>query len=287
MASDGIVKVWYRHSSIRWLLPLMAVSIIVAHWQFTDVQSGLLLFEVDRLAQVSFFESRNLYLYAHLFALIPVLALSFDRKVAYYREWKYLLPALFLVAIPYWIWDIAKTAAGVWGFNPRYYSFLLLNLPIEEWLFFITFPFASVFIYCCLNAWFPNTALIRWIEKREKLITALLIAVFLGVGLFNLGKAYTATSSWIAGFLLLWQMIYGSAKIRVLFYRLLPLATFAFVLVNSVFTGSFTEKPIVVYNPQEYLGIRFLSIPLDDFSYNFGLQMGVICLYEWFKNRRF
>lgn len=287
MAADGIVNVWYRQSSIRWLLPLLALSIIVVHWQFTDVQSGQLLFEVHRLGQVSFFESRYLYFYAHLFALIPVLALSFDRKVAYFREWKYLLPALLLVAIPYWIWDIAKTAAGVWGFNPRYYSFLLLNLPIEEWLFFLTFPFASVFIYCCLNAWLPDTAMLRWLQRREKFITALLIAVFFGIGMVNWGKAYTVTSFWIAGFLLLWQSLYGSATIRVLFYRLMPIATFAFIVVNSVFTGSFTEQPIVVYNPEEYLGIRFLSIPLDDFSYNFGLQMGVICLYEWFKNSRF
>jgi lycopene cyclase domain-containing protein len=287
MGTEDMSKYWYRSSSTRWLFPVLALFIVVLHWRFTDVHAGQLLFEVERLGSVAFFESRYLYAFAHLFALIPVLALSFDRKVAYYREWKYLLPALFMVAIPYWIWDVAKTEAGVWGFNPKYYSFLILNLPVEEWLFFISFPFASVFIYCCLNAWLPETAFLNWLQRTEKYITTALILLFLGVGLLHWGKAYTVTSFWIAGFLLLWQRLYGTKNLRVLFYRLLPLATFAFVVVNSVFTGSFTAQPIVVYNPEEYLGIRFLTIPLDDFSYNFGLQLAVICLYEWFKNRRF
>ncbi len=278
---------WYRQGGFRRLFPLVALCIIIVHWFCTDVHGGQLLFEVDRIGNVAFFESRYLYIYAHLFALIPVLALSFDRKVAFYREWKYLIPALLLVAIPYWIWDIAKTAAGAWGFNPKYYTFLLLNLPIEEWFFFLTFPFASVFIYLCLNAWLPDTAFLRALNRAEKGITTSLIVAFLLIGLVNWGKAYTVTSFWIAAFLLLWQNLYGSKTVRLLFYRMLPIATFAFIVVNSVFTGSFTAQPIVVYNPEEYLGIRFLTIPLDDFSYNFGLELAVICLFEWFKNRRF
>lgn len=269
------------------MLPLAAVLLIVIHWSYTDIHTGQLLFQVNKITELDFFETRYLYSYAHLFALIPVLALSFDKKVAFYKEWKYLLPALFIVAIPYWIWDIAKTAAEVWGFNPHYYTFLLVNLPIEEWLFFISFPFASVFIYCCLNAWLPETVFLKWLDKTEKTITIIFILVFFVVGLFNWGKAYTLTTFWIAAFLLLWQTMYGTKTVRVQFYRLLPIATFAFIVVNSVFTGAFTDQPIVVYNRDEYLGLRFITIPLDDFSYNFGLELAVICLFEWFKNKRY
>ncbi len=276
-----------RSTALKWLLPIMSVFVLCIHWFNTDLKYNNLLFEVNTITTVSFFETHFLYTYAHLFALIPILCLSFDKKVAFYKEWKYLIPALFIVAIPYWIWDVAKTAEDVWGFNIRYYTVKIVNLPIEEWLFFITFPFASVFIYLCLNAWFPKTKFLDMLRKIDTPLSIFLISVFFFVGLWHWGKAYTTTTFWIASFILLWQFLYGSKEVRVLFYRMFPLATVPFILVNGVFTGGFTEQPIVVYNPEEYLGIRFFTIPLDDFSYNFGLELAVISLYEWFKNRRF
>jgi lycopene cyclase domain-containing protein len=276
-----------RSTALKWLLPLVGLVLLIIHWFNTELKYNNLLFEVNNLTIVPFFETHYLYLYAHLFALIPILCLSFDKKVAFYKEWQYLIPALFIVAVPYWIWDIAKTAEGVWGFNPRYYTFKIVNLPLEEWFFFITFPFASVFIYLCLNGWFPKTKFLDMLRKIDTPLSILLISAFFGIGLWHWGKAYTTTSFWIAGLLLLWQYIYGSQDVRILLYRMFPLATVPFILVNGVFTGGFTEQPIVVYNPEEYLGIRFFTIPVDDFSYNFGLELAVISLYEWFKNKRF
>jgi lycopene cyclase domain-containing protein len=271
----------------RWLLPILGLVLLCVHWFCTDLHAGQLLYKVQNVASVPFFETRYLYLYAHLFALVPILFLSFDRKVAFHKEWRYLLPALFLVAIPYWIWDIAKTSEQVWGFNPKYYTFSFLHLPIEEWFFFITFPWASVFIYLCLNAYFPENKQLAFLRKIDTPWTIFLITLCLGVAFWNWGKAYTTTSFMLAGLILLWQFLYGTQQVRTQFFRMFPVGSIAFILVNSVFTGAFTEQPIVVYNPEEYLGLRFITIPLDDFSYNLGLEFSVICLYEWFKNRRF
>jgi len=61
-----------------------------------------------------------LYLGLNLFTLLGPLALSFDRKVAYWRTWKALFPAIAITGALFLGWDVWFTDAGVWGFNPEY-----------------------------------------------------------------------------------------------------------------------------------------------------------------------
>jgi lycopene cyclase domain-containing protein len=53
--------------------------------------------------------------------MLGPLALSFDKKVAFYKSWKFLFPAVILPALFYIVWDMYFTANGVWQFNPRVY----------------------------------------------------------------------------------------------------------------------------------------------------------------------
>lgn len=269
----------FGFKSLLLLLPLVVVGF---QWATDAVQPNNLTFEVYKIYQVPFFETPYLYLYLHLFALLPVLSLSFDRRVHFYTYWKFLFPALLIVAVFFWIWDIFKTAVGVWGFNPNYYTGLLLNLPIEEWLFFFTFPFASTFIYECLNAYFPKDRL----TFVEPYLTPFLIGMFFLVGIIYWTHAYTATTFLLCGGFWLFHYWFAPAKYRNRFYISLLIGYIPFVLVNSVLTGAFTDQPVVLYNQEEYLGLRFFSIPLDDFAYNFLLQAMVITFYEFFKEKK-
>jgi lycopene cyclase domain-containing protein len=271
------------HPYFKILIPILGLSLILYHWFSDTVKPDNLMYDVNEITHIPFFETPYIYMYAHLFALIPVLSLSFDKKVAYYKKWKFLFPALIIAAIPYWIWDIGKTAREVWGFNPVYFTFKIINLPIEEWLFFITFPFATVFIYECLNAYFPRGRFLSFLNKIDTPLSYGLIFCFFSVGIFNWSRLYTVTTFWIAAYLLLWQYLFDIKTIRLQFYRTFPVATIPFILVNGVFTGAFTAQPIVIYNPDEYIGGRFFTIPYDDFIYNFGLQLAVIMLYNFFK----
>jgi lycopene cyclase domain-containing protein len=90
-------------------------------------------------------------------SLAGPLALSFDKKVAFFKNWKYLFPAMVIPALLYIIWDIYFTDKGVWSFNPEFITGIkLYNLPLEEVLFFFIVPYCCVFIYACIRAYFPN-----------------------------------------------------------------------------------------------------------------------------------
>ena len=46
------------------------------------------------------------------------------------------------------------------------------------------------------------------------------------------------------------------------------IALIPFIIVNGILTGGITPEPIVWYNNEENFGIRFLTIPIEDFIYN-------------------
>ncbi|WP_135540418.1 lycopene cyclase domain-containing protein [Brevibacterium sp. S111] len=47
------------------------------------------------------------------------------------------------------------------------------------------------------------------------------------------------------------------------------------------------SDPIVVYNPDMFLGIRFpFDIPIEDFGFGFAMITAVLMLWQWNLNRR-
>jgi lycopene cyclase domain-containing protein len=76
------------------------------------------------------------------------LVMSFSRDLTFYRSAKRLILSILLPFILFVIWDMAATARGHWSFNPEYVvGITLVNLPLEEVLFFVVIPFASIFTW--------------------------------------------------------------------------------------------------------------------------------------------
>lgn len=194
--------------------------------------------------------------------------LSFDKKLQFRRQWKYLFPAIFVVAAVFIFFDVLLTNAGVWGFNPRYHSnILLFNLPIEEWLFFIVIPYASIFLHDAFVLYFPQ---IKIKNLACKIITVALLIILVLLVLFNLDKIYTV---YIYSTLIVTLVIYLFSKSNIInqFYITFLLILIPFLIVNGVLTGSFIESEVVWYNNEENLGIRFFTIPVEDFAYGFSM----------------
>ena len=65
------------------------------------------------------------------------------------------------------------------------------------------------------------------------------------------------------------------------FYLFLAVILVFKLLVNGYLTGTST----VIYNPKYFLGVRILSIPLEDFLFGFAMvSLGVI-FWEFFKHK--
>ena len=273
-------KAVFTRSRLKWILFLWPFLVTGILWLSDSVFAPNLDYSVDRIGSLPILETKWAYSSIHLFAFIPVFLLSFDTRVRYYSYWRNLFPAIGIMAVLFIIWDAYFGLLGVWGFNDVYITGRRwLGLPWEEWMFFVTVPFASFFIYACLNVYFPIDPL----KAHDKWISLGLVAVLLLAALWNLDRLYTASTFILTGGFLLYHYIYIPNTYRTLFFRAYIVILIPFLLCNGVLTGMVTQSPIVVYNPQEFMGLRITTIPLEDSAYGFLLLLGVVSFYEFFK----
>ena len=207
--------------------------------------------------------------------------LSFDKKLQFYKQWRYLLPSIVIIALFYIVGDIYFTKIGVWGFNRDYLSSIFLfKLPIEEWLFFIIIPYASIFLHDVLHVYFPSFKLPSSIARR---LSIFFFVIALIVLLLNLGKAYTVYIM-IVFMIVLAISYFDKSDTISRFYSTFLVILIPFVLVNGALTGAFTVDPVVWYDHSENLNIRFITIPIEDFVYGFTMLLAAIMLRNRFKN---
>jgi lycopene cyclase domain-containing protein len=218
------------------------------------------------------------YLLINLFTILFPLALSFDKKVQFYKKWKFIWPGLLITGLVFLFWDVLFTVDGIWSFNPKYITGItILRLPIEEIFFFLTVPFACIFIYACLNYY------IKWeMDMRlTRIISNVIIIFSILILIFYHHRLYTRVTFTLLAFLvILFQFIY---KVRWLnrFYISYLVVLIPFYIINGILTA----WPVVMYNNAQNLGLRLGTIPVEDHFYCMALLLMNIGFFEYFRSR--
>lgn len=223
-----------------------------------------------------------LYLLLNAGSLSIPLLYSFHKKMRFIKHWKAVLLSLLIVATVFLAWDAVFTKNGVWGFNPDYHlNILILGMPLEEWLFFFCIPYASVFIHFSLEYFMPDVLLSQRLAKgiTTALILGLVIVIY-----FNTEKAYTFVNYSLLVFVLAIGLRYGIQCLR-RFYIAFLIILIPFFIVNGILTGTGIEAPVVWYNDEENLGIRLLTIPIEDIGYAFTMIFANVFLIEKFRRK--
>ena len=178
--------------------------------------------------------------------------------------------------IPYIIWDIYFTQQGFWGFNETYLlGVFILDLPIEEWLFFICIPYACIFTHKSVLTINPKLSVS---PKSTKVISAIIATVLISTVALNTGKAYTAISGLFA-LVALALAFKTDKKLLGQYYCTFLFMLIPFFIVNGILTGSFIADEVVWYNDVANLGIRLFTIPIEDVGYAFSLLLLNLLLY--------
>lgn len=88
------------------------------------------------------------YMLALILSISAPFVLSFYPPLKFWRNFKALIYALGAIVIVFGGWDVLATWRGHWHFDPQgIIGIKIINLPLEEWLFFIVIPF------CCIFTW--------------------------------------------------------------------------------------------------------------------------------------
>jgi lycopene cyclase domain-containing protein len=276
---DPIVRSWPQVSQDKLKVVLIFASLFLVGgiWFSNDIRTGLLQTEVTPVRLVRLFETKWLYAGLLVFTGSFPLIFGFLPKLKFHKQWSRVIMANIPVSVFFILWDWYFTKKGVWGFSEAYTSGVkLFGLPWEECLFFVIIPAACTFIYWSLNSVIEKEPFAR-IEKN---ISIMLIIVLFAIGLWKWDHIYTATASILSALLLTFHILFIKPGYRGRFYLAYLVSCIPFLLVNGVLTGGFSEGPVVMYNPEEFFGVRLGTVPVDDFAYSFLMLFLNITLFE-------
>ena len=221
----------------------------------------------------------DLYTQIDLLVVALPLALSFDRKVAFWRKWPQVFVAIAAVVIVFGAWDSWMAARGIWAFNPVHAGeWRFLHLPPGEWLFFVCVPYACLFVVECVRAYVPDRS---WPVRRRAFLAP--AGLFLALAWMGRERAYTATVFLACGLVLAVLEMHAPATLRSRnFWAGLGLTYVPFLLANGFLTG----KPIVLYDDAENLAWRVGTIPVEDFFFSFAMLALAVLVHDWAGRRR-
>lgn len=214
--------------------------------------------------------------------LVPFL-FSFHPRLRFHANWGAFFPGVLVMMGLFVPWDAVFTRAGVWGFQAEHvWNVRLLHLPIEEWLFFICIPYCCVFSYHCFRVLGMKD---HW-SRQARTISGGLILVLLTVAFWNWNKAYTFTAWTLCAIWIGFTAFIQKAPWLGRFYLTYAVLLLPFLVVNGILTGTGLDRPVVWYDDTENLGIRILTIPIEDIFYGMLMVGLTVSVYEALLSRR-
>ncbi len=211
---------------------------------------------------------------------VPFLA-SFHPRLQFVRRWFAFWPACAISAALFVLWDMLYTHWAIWGFNERYLLGVSLgNLPLEEVLFFVCIPYASLFTYHCLNelgAPAPSA-------RTTQVISWALVVLLFVLGMLYSTRLYTSVTFILCGGFL-FMLARSKAAWLGAFLRSYAVILIPFFVVNGILTGTLLDEPVVWYDNSHNLGIRLGTIPVEDVFYGMLMLLLNTSLYEFFLRR--
>lgn len=220
-----------------------------------------------------------LYLALNLFSISYPLVKTWDDRVLMRKNQREIWISTTIVAAFFIVWDVLFTQQGFWGFNPNYLVGInIINLPLEEVLFFFCIPYACIFIY----------EVVRYFDKKNsfrsvgKVFNAVWLILTIGLLVVGYDKWYSmVTAVLLITLLLLHQFVIKLNKEYLgRFYLSFIFILIPFILVNGILTGTFIPDQVVWYSEQEIIGFRILTIPVEDLFYCLLMMLSIVTIYE-------
>mgnify|MGYP006277457255 CR=1 FL=1 len=229
------------------------------------------------------------YLTLNILILLFPLLFSFKWVFPYYKNYKPLAASILIVGGTYILWDLIVTMRGDWWFAEEYLIGIEFIIPLEEALFFVVVPYSCIFIYENLQYFFPDKEVKfnKWIYYVIAILLAIVAIIFYHqeytiLALLSVTTFLLIAATWFPDLLQsrnYWAYI-GLSFVAFLIFNYL-LTSIPIVLYNSdaIWGGTYNEAVRQLWNG------RFITIPFEDFFYNFSMLSFYLLVYRYFKKR--
>lgn len=221
------------------------------------------------------------YLLVDFFCISIPFIFSFHQKLKFIKQWRHFVVPCLATASFFLIWDILFTCHGVWSFNSKkVIGIYFFNLPVEELLFFICIPYACLFTYHAISLFVK----IKSYTKPTSIFSIFLILCLVLTAVLHIKQLYTSVTFFLLAIMFIF-ILFKKVNWLTHFYFSFLLILIPFFISNGVLTGSWIDAPVVIYNDRYNLGIRLLTIPLEDIFYGMLLFLMNVNGFEFSKRK--
>jgi lycopene cyclase domain-containing protein len=123
----------------------------------------------------------------------------------------------------------------------------------------------------------------KFVLKLEKFISTSFILLAIGGAIIFHDRLYTFYTCLSLSLLLFLIQFIVKVKWVSLFYYSHMFLLLPFFIVNGILTGTGPERPVVWYNDSENIGVRLVTIPLEDVFYGMLMLLLNVFLFEVFR----
>ena len=138
-------------------------------------------------------------------------------------------------------------------------------------------PFCGMFVYHICDRHFKIT------DSKDSYLKGIFLMLVIGGYYMGMDKLYTAESLAFCSSAILFGIIWRVPHFGI-FLISFGILLIPMIFFNGMLTGLFTKQALVEYNWQEFSNKRFLSFPVEDVGFGFGLLYGVVCLNFFLTN---
>ncbi len=221
----------------------------------------------------------QLYLWINIIWLLLSIAFSFIKKIAFYKDFFYVLPAIIIPAFLFITIDYFFCVWGIWGFNKQDIAGVIwFGLPMEKVLFYFIASYSSLLLYAATKAMIRNDIL-RLYHQSISVILVLLLTVFFFA--FR-QKLFTSVTALLCLVTLTYRMWIASPKSLSRFYLAYLIGFIPVVFYYSLLTS----RGILWHDPKQIIGIQMGVIPVEHSLYFLALFLMNVGIYDYFKVRK-
>jgi len=221
------------------------------------------------------------YLLLLLIYLIVPVFLSFQKKVRFAFQLRYLFPATIFTGAIFLMMSWRFTEFGIWTFNDDYLTGInLLKVPLELWLSVFIIPFSAAYIYEWLKIRF---------EQFEK--ANIFLAISLVLLIVFIALAYLYRRALFSFFIFFLTAIYlGYTLFRNRYKKHLTKFYLAYLIMLIPFmVVSFIMNllPVITFDATHVMPVAILGVPIERFVYIYLMMLINFTIYEYISERQY
>lgn len=223
------------------------------------------------------------YIFLGILVLISIapLILTIKGKYDFAKKLRYGMPAIFISGFMFLLWDIRFTQVGIWSYDAEYtIGIFHKGLPLEQWIFYLVFPYTALLIYEIISNRFRSIDL----NNIFTAISLLLILVFAVVAYMFRMRIYTFFSFLFTTIYLGYTIFRKQFKPHLTHYFF----TFLAILIPYfILYGYLTWNLAIEYHQEQVLNVWIGMMPVENIVFLFLLLLINITVYEYLSEKKF